>query len=48
LAAFLADRQLIRKTDPNGGGKRGSPSEKDAYFSFNLKLGLVLGRERIR
>ena len=48
LAAFLADRQLIKKTDPNGGGKRGSPSQKDAYFSFNLKLGLVLGRERIR
>lgn len=48
LASFLADRQLVRKTDPNGGGKRGSPAEKDAYFSFNLKLGLVLGRERIR
>lgn len=48
IAAALADRQLINRTSPNGGGKRGSPAENDAYFSFNLKLSLILGRERIR
>ncbi|MBS1762554.1 MAG: hypothetical protein JSR00_06730 [Bacteroidetes bacterium] len=46
LAVTMADRQLIQKTNPFGGGKRGSPKEKDAYFSFNIKLGITLGRER--
>ncbi|MDB5201975.1 MAG: hypothetical protein JWQ27_1384 [Ferruginibacter sp.] len=45
-ATILSDRQIIHKTNP--GGKRGSPAQKDAYFSFNLKLSLVIGRERIR
>ncbi len=42
----LSDRQINHITGP--GGKRGSPAEKDAYFSFNLKLGIYIGRERIR
>jgi opacity protein-like surface antigen len=42
----LSDRQLNKVTGP--GGKRGSPAQKDAYFTFNLKLGLTIGRERIR
>lgn len=45
-ALEFSDRQIVKKTLP--GGKRGSPSEKDAYFSVNLKLSLILGRERIR
>jgi len=45
-AIALSDRQRNKITGP--GGKRGSPAEKDAYFSFNLKLGLNIGRERIR
>jgi hypothetical protein len=45
-ALFLHDRQKIVKVGP--GGKRGSPLEKDAYFSFNLKLSLIFGRQRIR
>ena len=44
LAAYMADRQIEKRS--NIGGKRGSPKEKDAYFSFNIKLGLTLGRER--
>lgn len=43
-ALLLNDRQIVRKTGP--GGKRGSPRENDGFFTFNLKIGLVLGRER--
>ena len=42
----LSDRQINQVTGP--GGKRGSPKQKDAYFSFNLKLSIVLGRQKIR
>ena len=45
-ALEMRDRQITYITGP--GGKRGSPKQKDAYFSFNLKLSLSLGRERIR
>ena len=30
------------------GGIRGNPKNKDSYFSFNIKIGLLLGRESIR
>ncbi len=30
------------------GDQRGDPGDNDAYMSFNIKLGLTLGRERIR
>lgn len=45
-AILLSDRQIEHRTAP--GGKRGSPLEKDAYFTASLKLSLILGRERIR
>ncbi|MEO7048387.1 MAG: hypothetical protein ABI091_24020 [Ferruginibacter sp.] len=47
-ALALNDRQLVQHTSPTGGGKRGSPNQNDAYFSFNIKLSFVLGREKIR
>jgi hypothetical protein len=34
--------------DMGVGSKRGSPTQKDSYFSFNFKVALTLGRERIR
>ncbi len=45
-AILLSDRQIEYRTAP--GGKRGSPLQKDAYFTASLKLSLILGRERIR
>lgn len=45
-AIAMSDRQINKVTV--AGGKRGSPKQKDAYFSFNLKLSMILGRERIR
>ncbi|MEP7164880.1 MAG: hypothetical protein ABI741_09300 [Ferruginibacter sp.] len=45
-AIALSDRQISPATGP--GGKRGSPKQKDAYFSFNLKISIVLGRQKIR
>jgi hypothetical protein len=45
-AMLLADRQKISKT--GAGGKRGSEKEKDGYFTINLKLSLIIGREKIR
>lgn len=46
LSYRLANRQINNITGP--GGKRGSPAQKDGYFTFSLKLGLYIGRERIR
>jgi len=45
-ALEASDRQISKVTGP--GGKRGSPSQKDAYFSFNVKLSLNIGRQKIR
>lgn len=45
-AIAMSDRQINKVTV--AGGKRGSPKQKDAYFSFNLKLSFIIGRERIR
>jgi len=45
-ALELNDRQITPVT--GAGGKRGSPKQKDSFFSFNLKISLTLGRQRIR
>jgi hypothetical protein len=44
-AFSLNDRQINKVA--GAGGKRGSPTQNDGYFSFNIKIGLVL-RERVR
>jgi hypothetical protein len=46
-ALLLTDRQrgeYLPQSFP--GKKRGNVKDKDNYFSFNIKIGLVLGRER--
>lgn len=45
-ALEMRDRQIDKVTGP--GGKRGSPKQKDAYFTMNLKLSLNIGRQRVR
>ena len=47
-ALLLYDRRY--ELDPNNDGpaERGHLRHKDSYFSFNLKLGISFGRERIR
>lgn len=45
-AIALSDRQISKVTGP--GGKRGSAKQKDAYFSFNLKISVTIGRQKIR
>ncbi len=49
-ALLLNDRQY--ELDPThitvDGDQRGNPKNNDAYFTFNLKLGLIFGREKIR
>lgn len=47
-AAHLADRRSRLDYIPHAGDRRGNPENNDAYFSFNLKLALVLGREKYR
>lgn len=47
-ALLLNDRQKESRTNPEGGSKRGSSAENDSYFSFNVKVSLVLGRQKIR
>jgi len=32
----------------NAGDQRGNPKNKDAFFTFNIKIGYTFGRERIR
>jgi hypothetical protein len=39
-------RELNPAMVPAAGQQRGDPSDKDAYFSVNLKIGLVLNRQR--
>jgi hypothetical protein len=49
LAQLMSDKQFVKRPNTIGGkGKRGSPAEKDAYFSINLKISMVLGRNKIR
>lgn len=49
-ALLLNDRQYeldpTHITEP--GGQRGNSKNKDAYFSFNIKIGYTFGREKIR
>jgi hypothetical protein len=49
LAQALSNRSI--STDPNFSAplaKRGNPKDNDAYFSVNFKLGIVLGRSKIK
>jgi hypothetical protein len=48
LAAQLADRRrpANHSTGNRGGERRGNPGKKDAYFSAQVKLGLLLNRVR--
>lgn len=49
LAARLANRRLHQSDYTlHAGDRRGNPGNNDAYFSFNLKLALVLGRQKFR
>ncbi len=48
----LTNALKLNNREQNGqatapGGKRGSPTNNDAFFSFNLKVGISLGRQRI-
>jgi hypothetical protein len=49
-AFLLNDRQY--ELDPthvtNAGDQRGNPKRNDAYFTFNVKLGITFGRERVK
>lgn len=49
-ALLLNDRQ--RELNPSHttvvGGERGKSKNKDAYFTFNVKIGYIFGREKIR
>ncbi len=49
-ALLLNDRQY--ELDPthitSDGDQRGNPKHNDAYFTFNLKIGLIFGREKVR
>lgn len=49
-ALLLNDRQY--ELDPThittAGDQRGNSKKNDAYFTFNVKLGILFGRERIR
>lgn len=43
-ALILHDRQLIPVTDPRGGSKRGTMTQNDSYFTFNIKVGISIGK----
>jgi len=46
--ALLLNNRVINGQRTVPGSKRGSPTQKDSFFSFNIKIGISLGRERIR
>jgi hypothetical protein len=45
-ALLLNDRHKPGAVTAHPGGIRGRPNNNDAYITFNVKLGLTLGRER--
>ncbi len=45
-ARLLYDRQILNHAGIDG--KRGTVKNNDGYFTFNLKVSVVIGRERIR
>ena len=45
--AIKYNNRVINGQPAFPGNKRGSPTQKDSYFSFNIKVGIALGRERI-
>lgn len=45
-AKILYDRQIEKVAGING--KRGTEKNNDAYFTANLKISVIIGRERIR
>lgn len=45
--ALLLNYREINGQNTQPGGKRGSPTQNDAFFSFNIKLGINLGRQSI-
>lgn len=49
-ALLLNDRQyeIAPSHITNNGDQRGNSTNNDAYFTFNLKIGLIFGRERVR
>lgn len=47
-ALLLYDRRYELNPANNGPAERGHSGHKDSYFSFNLKVGITFGRERIR
>jgi len=46
LAKQLYSRQINPYTGP--GGKRGTEKNNDAYFTANLKISLIIGRDRVK
>jgi hypothetical protein len=46
LAEILSDRQIEVRT--GAGGKRGTVKNNDGFFTVNLKISVIIGRERIR
>jgi hypothetical protein len=46
LAKQLYDRQIEYRTSP--GGKRGTMKNNDGFFTANLKISVIIGRERMR
>lgn len=47
-ALLLYDRRNELNPGVHPNEQRGNPSKNDAYYSLNLKLGIMVGRERIR
>ena len=45
-ARALYDQQLVKIAGVDG--RRGNPKNTDAYFTANLKISVIIGRERIR
>ncbi len=46
LAEMLSDRQIEVRTF--AGGKRGTVKNNDGFFTVNLKISVIIGRERMR
>lgn len=48
LAKIMNDRQINPVATPSTNRKRGTATENDAYFTINLKVSLIIGRDKAK
>ncbi len=46
IAKLMNDKQINPVANPSTGRRRGNPDNNDSYFTINLKISLIIGRDK--